>query len=201
MISISARRMLPAKRRCAKGYPMYGLSSSGNLDVQLVMMQALIKLLEKTLSSKGVDSDLSELFGSSSSSKTSGSSANSSFESIIQKASQKYGVDADLVKAVIQNESNFDASAISSAGAMGLMQLMPATAESLGVENPLDPAENIEGGVKLLRELLNQFGGNLSNTLAAYNAGPGAVTQYDGVPPYQETQTYVKRVLSTYGKG
>lgn len=180
---------------------MYGLSSSGNLDVQMVMMQALIKLLEKTLSSKGVDSDLSELFGSSSSSKTSGSSVNSSFESIIQKASQKYGVDADLVKAVIQNESNFDASAISSAGAMGLMQLMPATAESLGVENPLDPAENIEGGVKLLRELLNQFGGNLSNTLAAYNAGPGAVTQYDGVPPYQETQTYVKRVLSTYGKG
>ncbi|NLF52128.1 MAG: lytic transglycosylase domain-containing protein, partial [Leptolinea sp.] len=116
-------------------------------------------------------------------------------------ASQKYGVDADLVKAVIQNESAYDAQAISSAGAMGLMQLMPATAANLGVEDPMDPAQNIEGGVKLLRELLNQFSGNLTNTLAAYNAGPGAVQQYGGVPPYQETQTYVKRVLSTYGKG
>ncbi len=104
------------------------------------------------------------------------------------------------MKAVIQNESAYDPTAVSSAGALGLMQLMPATAASLGVENPMDPSENIEGGVKLLRELLNQFGGNLTNTVAAYNAGAGAVQQFGGVPPYQETQTYVKRVLSTYGK-
>lgn len=179
---------------------MFGMSSSSNMDVQMVMIQALIKLLEKTISAKGLDSDLSELYGDSAYSKSSSLSSNSSFESLIQQASQKYGVDVDLVKAVIQNESAYDPTAISSAGAMGLMQLMPATAASLGVDNPLDPAQNIEGGVKLLRELLNQFGGNLSNTLAAYNAGPGAVQQYGGVPPYQETQTYVKRVLSTYGK-
>ncbi len=176
---------------------MFGTSSSSNMDVQMVMIQALIKLLEKTLSSKGLQSDLSELTGSSSST---GTSSSSSFESIIQQASKKYGVDADLVKAVIQNESAYDPTAVSSAGALGLMQLMPATAASLGVENPMDPSENIEGGVKLLRELLNQFGGNLTNTVAAYNAGAGAVQQFGGVPPYQETQTYVKRVLSTYGK-
>lgn len=173
---------------------MFDMSSSSTSNVQMVMIQALIKLLEKTLAGKGLSSDLSELSGSSTSKKA------GSFESIIQKASAKYGVDADLVKAVIQNESAYDPEAVSSAGALGLMQLMPATAASLGVENPLDPEENIEGGVKLLRELLNQFGGNLTNTVAAYNAGAGAVQQYGGVPPYQETQLYVNRVLSTYGK-
>lgn len=174
-----------------------GVSGMG-ANVQMVMIQALIKLLEKTLTAKGLSSDdLSSLKGSSS--KT-GNSTNASFDELIQNASQKYNVDADLVKAVIQNESNYDPDAISSAGALGLMQLMPATAASLGVENPLNPEENIEGGVKLLRELLNQFGGNLTNVVAAYNAGAGAVQQYGGVPPYQETQTYVNRVLSTYGK-
>jgi soluble lytic murein transglycosylase-like protein len=175
---------------------MLDSSSSSSMNVQMVMIQALMKLLEKTLSAKGAKNDLSELLGSSSSSSTS----SGNFESIIQQASKKYGVDADLVKAVIQNESAYDPSAVSSAGAMGLMQLMPATAANLGVEDPMNPSDNIEGGVKLLRELLNQFGGNLTNTVAAYNAGAGAVQQYDGVPPYQETQTYVNRVLSTYGK-
>jgi soluble lytic murein transglycosylase-like protein len=175
---------------------MFDSSSSSSMNVQMVMIQALMKLLEKTLSAKGAKSDLSELLGSSSSSSTS----SGNFESIIQQASKKYGVDADLVKAVIQNESAYDPTAISSAGAMGLMQLMPATAANLGVEDPMNPSDNIDGGVKLLRELLNQFGGNLTNTVAAYNAGAGAVQQYGGVPPYQETQTYVNRVLSTYGK-
>jgi soluble lytic murein transglycosylase-like protein len=167
-------------------------------NVQMVMIQALIKLLEKTLTAKGLSSDdLSSLAGSS---LKTGKSTNASFDELIQNASQKYNVDADLVKAVIQNESNYDPDAVSSAGALGLMQLMPSTAANLGVENPMDPQENIEGGVKLLRELLNQFGGNLTNVVAAYNAGAGAVQEYGGVPPYQETQTYVNRVLSTYGK-
>jgi len=187
---------------------MFDMSSSSGLsgvsgmgsNYQMVMIQALIKLLEKTLTAKGLSTeDLSGLAGYGSSS-TSGDSSTGSFDEIIQKACQKYDVDTDLVKAVIQNESAYDPDAVSSAGALGLMQLMPATAANLGVENPLNPEENIEVGVKLLRELLNQFGGNLTNVVAAYNAGAGAVQQYGGVPPYQETQLYVSRVLSTYGK-
>jgi soluble lytic murein transglycosylase-like protein len=180
---------------------MFGSSSNTNMDMQMMMFQTLIKLLEKALDGKNIKSDTTEVNSGLSSTSGTNSLSGGSFESLIQQASSKYGVDADLVKAVIQNESAYNPSAVSSAGALGLMQLMPATADSLGVENPLDPAQNIDGGVKLLRELLNQFGGNLSNTLAAYNAGPGAVQQFGGIPPYQETQTYVRRVLSTYGKG
>jgi soluble lytic murein transglycosylase-like protein len=184
--------------KCAKGWKMFGSSSSSNMDMQMVMFQAIIKLLEKALDGKTTQSSLTGTSGTTSGTNT---LSGGSFESLIQQASEKYGVDANLVKAVIQNESAYDPSAVSSAGAVGLMQLMPATAANLGVENSLDPAQNIDGGVKLLRELLNQFGGNVTNTLAAYNAGPGAVQQFGGVPPYQETQTYVKRVLSTYGQG
>lgn len=179
---------------------MFDMSSSSGIgsNTQMVMIQALIKLLEKALSSKGLSSSsLSDLYGSET---ADANCTTGSFDQVIQNACKKYGVDTDLVKAVIQNESAYDPNAVSSAGALGLMQLMPATAASLGVENPMDPEENIEGGVKLLRELLNQFGGNLTNVVAAYNAGAGAVMQYGGVPPYQETQTYVNRVLSTYGK-
>jgi soluble lytic murein transglycosylase-like protein len=198
--------MLPVKEKCVKGMLMFGTSSSSNnMDMQMMMFQVMIKLLERALDGKSLGSDLEELNPSSTSNLSAPSSSSSlnggDFESLIQQASQKYGVDADLVKAVIHNESAFNPSAISSAGAMGLMQLMPATAAGLGVNDPMDPSQNIDGGTKLLRELLNQFGGNLTNTLAAYNAGPGAVQQYGGIPPYQETQTYVRRVLSTYGKG
>ena len=117
------------------------------------------------------------------------------FDRLIVAACKRYGVEFALVKAIIKAESSFDPSALSPAGARGLMQLMPATAEQHGVADIENPKSNIEGGVRHLRLLLNRFRGNVTLSLAAYNAGPEAVDRYKGIPPYAETQTYVQRVL------
>ena len=119
----------------------------------------------------------------------------SAFDDLIMAAAQRHNLDPTLLKAVVQTESNFSSTAVSHAGAKGLMQLMDATARQLDVVNPFDPVENIDGGARFLRQLLDRYNGNEVLALAAYNAGPGAVDNWGGVPPYSETQAYVPRVL------
>lgn len=118
--------------------------------------------------------------------------------SMVSKIAQKHGVDEKLVKAVIKQESGFNTKAKSHCGAMGLMQLMPGTAKTLGVTDPYNPVQNVDGGVRHLKWLLSKYHGNVILAVAAYNAGSGAVDKYDGVPPYKETQNYVKNILANY---
>jgi soluble lytic murein transglycosylase-like protein len=125
-------------------------------------------------------------------------SANNSYDDLILSASNRHSIDADLVRAVIKVESDFNSNARSHKGAMGLMQLMPDTARLHNVNDVYDPNENIEGGVRHLKLLLNRFRGDLQLTLAAYNAGIGAVERHGGIPPFAETRDYVRRVLRFY---
>ncbi|EJO68004.1 transglycosylase SLT domain protein [Leptospira kirschneri serovar Grippotyphosa str. RM52] len=120
-----------------------------------------------------------------------------SLSKIIHQESEKNNLDPRLVQSVIKAESNFKTDAVSPKGAIGLMQLMPSTANSLGVEDPFDPAENVAGGTKFLSDLLNKYK-NLDHALAAYNAGPNAVDRYAGIPPYKETRNYVEKVKKFY---
>lgn len=119
-------------------------------------------------------------------------------DALVQQNSAQWGVDPDLVRAVMANESGFNPNATSSTGAQGLMQLMPETAASLGVTNAYDPEQNVWGGTRYLRSMLDRFGGDMTKAVAAYNAGPNAVESHNGVPPYAETQSYVENVLNSY---
>jgi soluble lytic murein transglycosylase-like protein len=119
---------------------------------------------------------------------------------LVEAASDRHQVDADLVNSVIQAESGFNPRARSPKGAQGLMQLMPATASRLGVGNAYEPRDNIEGGTRYLRQLLEQYHGDAIKALAAYNAGPQRVDQYRGVPPYRETHNYVRRVITDFNR-
>lgn len=121
----------------------------------------------------------------------------SSYDALIERAALRHGVPAALVKAVVKTESNFQRHAVSSKGAQGLMQLMPATAEDMGVDDPFEAEDNVQGGSRYLRAMYERFG-DWEHALAAYNAGPGAVERFGGIPPYAETRQYVERVLHYY---
>jgi len=127
----------------------------------------------------------------------SGEGTNEELKTIIEKAADTYKLPIKLIEEVIRKESNFNIHAVSHAGASGLMQLMPSTAKSLGVKNIFDPFENVMAGSKYLRNMLDKYNGNLELALAAYNAGPGNVDKYQGIPPFDETRKYVRSILSS----
>ena len=152
---------------------------------------------------KILDNTYEQQYGTSSKAGVPSSSSNVShgdIDKLIDKYATQNNLDPDFVKAVVKQESGFNPQATSSCGAMGLMQLMPGTAQGLGVTNAYDAEQNIMGGTKYLKGLMDRFDNNKSLALAAYNAGPNAVKKYGGIPPYMETQNYVKSVLSNYDK-
>jgi len=167
-----------------------------NSQYQMILYNLIFELLDKYLAEGEVNSSSDQSVSVKTSTTEPGK-----FADIIQQAAEKFQVDPKLIAAVIKAESNFNPQAKSSAGALGLMQLMPGTAAGLGVQNPFDPVENINGGVKLLHRLLEKYNQSIPLALAAYNAGSGAVDQYGGIPPYAETKLYVQRVLQYYKAG
>ena len=163
------------------------IDTSFNSNMQMMLLNLIMKMLEQQSSSESTGSV-----------NTGSSISGGDFSEIIKEAAEKYGIDEDLISSVIKAESNFNPDAISSCGAQGLMQLMPGTAVSLGVTDAFDPEQNILGGTNYLKKMLNRYGGDVELALAAYNAGPGAVDQYNGIPPYAETQAYVSRIVDYY---
>ena len=182
------------------------LAASSSGAVSLDTVQQILGFTPQTDAPVDTSPVADTFTSSSSSANTTAANATSSgsvsspenLEEYFKEASETYGVDINLLKAIARQESNFNPSATSSAGAMGVMQLMPSTAKGLGVTNAYDAQENIMGGAKLMAQNLKKYNGDVSLALAAYNAGGGNVDKYGGIPPFKETQNYVKKVLGYY---
>ena len=182
------------------------LAASNSGAVSLDTVQQILGFTPQTDAPVDTSPVTDTFTSSSSSANTTAANATSSgsvsspenLEEYFKEASETYGVDINLLKAIARQESNFNPSATSSAGAMGVMQLMPSTAKGLGVTNAYDAQENIMGGAKLMAQNLKKYNGDVSLALAAYNAGGGTVDKYGGIPPFKETQNYVKQVLGYY---
>ncbi len=167
---------------------------SAAAEVEKILDTAPERSSQAPLTEQNVSPDNRELIGTR-------AISSAELDKIIADAAARNNVDVNLVRAVIKVESNFDPSARSRKGAMGLMQLMPGTARKLHVNNPYDPQQNVDAGVRHLRQLLDIYNGDLNRSLAAYNAGAGAVERSNGVPPYAETRNYVRKIKMLYGAG
>ncbi len=162
---------------------LFGREKNNNNNIALKKIEQEFKPISKTLREvPGIAKTVAEKVNE--------------FDDIIKDAEKKFSIDENIIKAIIAAESNGNSNAISPKKAKGVMQLIDATAKTMGVKNIFDPRENIFGGTKYLRQMLDKFDGNLDLALASYNAGPGAVQKYGGIPPYKETQNYVKRVFN-----
>ena len=165
--------------------------------------EEIIEKLRKNDTKSGGSTSVSKAFEKALNTTTVASTIKSatSYKDIFIEASRKYGVSYDLLTAMAQQESGFNPNAVSKSGAMGIMQIMPETAKHLGLEHPYDAYENIMAGAKYIAQKLQEFGGNVDKALAAYNAGSSVVKQYGGVPPYGETQSYVKNIKAIMKRG
>ena len=153
---------------------------------------------QKVEENKQTEAEFKEILDKNVNHQKEGNVSRDKIESLIEEYANKNNLDKDFVKSVVRHESGFNVNATSKCGAMGLMQLMPSTAEGLGVKNAYDAEQNIAGGTKYLKGLMDRFDNNKELALAAYNAGPNAVKKYGGIPPYKETQNYVKNIMKTY---
>jgi len=168
------------------------------MSTEVVSSISKVNLQTSSASTAGSSSIVTQSFSEVFSNRSSLSSGSADLDAIFEAAGRRYNISPNLLKAVAQVESNFRPNVTSRAGAQGIMQLMPATARHLGVSDPFDPEQNIMGGARYLRELLDRFDGDISLALASYNAGWPTVMRHGGIPPFAETQAYVPRVLSIY---
>jgi soluble lytic murein transglycosylase-like protein len=191
MDSLNAKSRTPAANAFLPNTPLEANSAPGSFGATL---QGAIGNLGTGTRGEAVE-PLNPMGGTLSATPVQPGVAGAELKAMVQAAAQRHGLDPRLFDALVQQESAYDPMARSHAGAMGLTQLMPGTARMLGVTDPFDPAQNLDGGARYLAQMLRQFDGDTRLALAAYNAGPGAVKRHGGIPPFRETQNYVRRIM------